>query len=67
MMSTQTEVSPTVAAPAKRRAHKRADGEGSIGPYKGAWRGRLMVGYKADGKPDVREVYGRPKARSGAS
>ncbi len=48
------------AAPAKRQAHKRADGEGSIAPYhKGGWRGRLMVGYLPNGKPDVREVYGK--------
>ncbi len=60
MTSTQPEVSPTVAAQAKRQAHKRADGEGSISPYhKGGWRGRLMVGYKPDGKPDVREAYGK--------
>jgi integrase len=63
MISTQPEVSPTVAAPAKRRAHKRADGEGSISQHaSGMWRGRLMVGYKADGKPDIREVYGKTQA-----
>jgi integrase len=59
MTSTQNEVSATLAPPAKRRAHKHADGEGSIGAYKGGWRGRLMVGYRQDGKPDVREVYGK--------
>lgn len=62
MISTQTEVSPTRAPSAKRRARKRADGEGSIGAYKGAWRGRLMVGYKPDGKPDVREIYGKTQS-----
>lgn len=46
-----------------RRPHKRADGEGSISLYhKGGWRARLMVGYRPDGKPDVREVYGQTQA-----
>jgi integrase len=62
MISTQPEVSPRVTAPAKRRGRKRADGEGSIGAYKDGWRGRLMVGYKADGKPDVREVYAKTQS-----
>ena len=58
MISTQPEVSPSVATPVRRRGRKHADGDGSIGAYKGGWRGRLMVGYRQDGKPDVREVYG---------
>src|SRR5215210_4458597 len=43
---------------AKRRVGKRADGEGSIrySKAKNLWIGRLMVGYRPDGKPDVREV-----------
>lgn len=43
---------------AKRRAKKRADGEGSIrySEARGLWIGRVMVGYRPDGKPDVREV-----------
>src|ERR687887_158471 len=42
----------------RRRAHKRAAGEGSIrySESKKSWIGRLMVGYRLDGKPDVREV-----------
>lgn len=38
----------------KRRARKRADGEGSIrySESKKLWIGRLMVGYRPDGKPD---------------
>jgi len=56
----QATASVPAAVPAKRLAHKRADGEGSISPHKsGLWRGRLMVGYLPDGKPDVREVYGK--------
>src|SRR3954452_25624614 len=44
--------------PAKRKAKKRADGEGSIrwSETKKLWIGRVMVGYRLDGKPDVREV-----------
>jgi hypothetical protein len=48
-----------------RRAGHRGNGEGSIGPWKnGLWRARLMVGLKADGRPDVREVYGRARAEA---
>ncbi|HEY8744773.1 MAG TPA: hypothetical protein VIU62_16885 [Chloroflexota bacterium] len=37
----------------ERAARKRGDGEGSIDEVReGLWRGRLMVGYKADGKAD---------------
>jgi integrase len=48
---------------AKRRGHKRGHGEGSIDQMAdGRWRARLMVGYKPDGKPDRRAVYGRTRA-----
>jgi len=49
----------TAAQPeAKRRARKRADGEGSIRYSEGKklWLARLMVGYRLDGRPDIREV-----------
>ncbi len=48
----------------QRRARKRADGEGTISqhPTSGMWRGRLMVGRKPDGRPDVREVYAKSQA-----
>lgn len=40
----------------------RAHGEGNIRKRKdGRWEARLMVGYKPDGKPDVRSVYGQTK------
>src|SRR5215212_3129871 len=46
------------ATPAKRKAKKRADGEGSIrwSEPKKLWIGRVMVGHRPDGKPDIREV-----------
>ena len=42
----------------KRKLRKRADGEGSIhySESKKLWIGRLMVGYRLDGKPDIREA-----------
>ena len=44
----------------KRRPRKHADGEGLLRQRKdGLWEGRLMVGVKPDGKPDVRSVYGK--------
>jgi integrase len=51
-MSTVSEGTP------KRKAKKRADGEGSLrwSEAKKLWIGRVMVGYRPDGKPDVREV-----------
>src|SRR4051812_18564934 len=53
--TTMTTVDPT---PAKRKAKKRPDGDGSIrySESKKLWIGRVMVGYRLDGKPDVREV-----------
>src|ERR671930_631584 len=44
-----------------RKARKRADGDGTISQHttSGLWRGRLMVGRKPDGKPDIREVYAK--------
>src|SRR5258707_5974926 len=49
-------------APTARRAHKRGAGEGSIDQRPdGLWRGRVMVGRKGDGKPDVRVVYGKTR------
>jgi len=48
----------TEGKPAKRKAKKRADGEGSIrySEAKKLWIGRVMVGHRPDGKPDIREV-----------
>jgi integrase len=47
----------------KRKARKRADGEGSIFRRSdGLWIGRLMVGMKLDGKPDVRQVSAKTQA-----
>jgi hypothetical protein len=44
----------------RKRTHKRGHGEGSIDQMPdGRWRARLMVGYKPDGKPDRRAVYGK--------
>lgn len=44
----------------KRAPRKRADGEGTLSQHKtGMWRGRIMVGYRPDGQPEVREVYGK--------
>src|SRR3954463_7049864 len=42
----------------KRKAKKRPDGDGSIrySESKKLWIGRVMVGYRPDGKPDIREV-----------
>jgi integrase len=47
--------------PARRRGRKRAGGEGTISQHatSGQWRGRVMVGRKLDGRPDVREVYAK--------
>jgi integrase len=47
----------------RRRGHKRGHGEGSIDQQAdGRWRARLMVGYKPDGNPDRRAVYGKTRA-----
>jgi integrase len=47
----------------KRLARKRGHGEGTIDQRpEGCWRGRLMVGYKPDGKPDRRVVYEKTRA-----
>jgi integrase len=49
--------------PGGRRPRKRGHGEGTISRRKdGAWQGSVMVGYRADGKPDRRYVYGRTRA-----
>lgn len=46
---------------------KRGAGEGHLGKLKdGRWRGALMVGRRADGKPDVRYVYARTRAEARA-
>lgn len=43
-------------------ARHRTKGEGNIRKRKdGRWEARLMVGYKPNGKPDVRSVYGQTK------
>ncbi len=42
---------------AKRRSGKRGHGEGTIGQRAdGRWYAQVMVGYKLDGKKDVRTV-----------
>src|SRR3954451_15457312 len=48
----------TTEAPTKRKAKKRPDGDGSIrySEAKKLWIGRVMVGRRLDGKPDIREV-----------
>src|SRR3954467_8037311 len=53
-----TMATATEPAASKRKAKKRADGEGSIrwSEAKKLWIGRVMVGRRLDGKPDVREV-----------
>ncbi len=43
----------------KRSGSKAADGRGSIRPWRGIWRGRVMVGFRPDGRPDVRCVYAK--------
>ncbi|MGI8912454.1 MAG: site-specific integrase [Chloroflexota bacterium] len=46
-----------------RRSRRRGAGEGTISRHiSGMWRGRLMVGRKPEGKPDIREVYGQTRA-----
>lgn len=46
----------------KQRKGKRGHGEGSFDQMKdGRWRARVMVGYKPDGKPDRRAVYGKTR------
>src|SRR5207248_2849642 len=48
---------------AKRPGHKRNRGEGTFDRRTdGSWRARLMVGYKPDGTPDRRMVFGKTKA-----
>ena len=43
---------------------KRANGEGTILPYKvngvqKGWRTSIMVGFKPNGKPDRKQFYGK--------
>ncbi len=46
----------------KRRSGKRGHGEGTIGQRPdGRWIAQVMVGYKLDGKKDVRTVYGKTR------
>jgi integrase len=46
-----------------KRSRKRGHGEGTIEQWVGGrWRGRLMVGYRPDGRPDRRAVYGKTRA-----
>jgi integrase len=53
---------PSNPQPRPRRPRKRGAGEGSIRQRtNGTWHGRLMIGRRADGKPDVRDVYGRTR------
>ena len=48
----------------RTRKRKRPDGDGSIrySEAKKLWIGRVMVGYRPDGKPDVREVAAKQQA-----
>lgn len=47
---------------ARRPRRKRGAGEGSISQHaSGGWRGRIMVGYLPNGRPDVREVYAKTR------
>jgi integrase len=48
----------------RRKPRKRADGEGTIrwSEAKKLWIGRVMVGYRPDGKPDIREVAAKQQA-----
>lgn len=52
----------------KRTKRKRADGEGSLyfSESKKLWVGKLMVGYRPDGKPDVREVSAKTQREARA-
>jgi len=53
---------PVATGTAKRPARKRGDGEGSINEVRaGLWRGSMMVGYRPDGRPDRRYVYGKTR------
>ena len=53
---------PPVEEPNRRRTRKRGDGEGSVSQHHtGVWRARIMVGRLPDGKPDVRELYGKTR------
>lgn len=48
---------------ARKNTGRRGNGEGSVFQRRdGIWRGQLMVGYTADGRPDRRIVYGKSKA-----
>lgn len=49
-----------VARPAGRKSGRRDNGQGSayFDKARGKWRGQLMVGYRTDGKKDVRKVSG---------
>lgn len=40
---------------------KRGNGEGSIGKYKDGWRSKIMIGTREDGKPLVKEFYGKTR------
>lgn len=43
-------------------ANRRGNGEGSITKRKdGSWMGRLMVGRKSDGKPNIKCIYGKTR------
>jgi hypothetical protein len=54
----------TIESGTKRKAKKRPDGDGSIrySETKKLWLGRVMVGYRPDGKPDIREVAAKQQA-----
>lgn len=44
---------------------KRSNGEGMIRQRAdGRWESRVMIGYKDNGKPDYKSVYGKTKKRS---
>ena len=52
-----------MAVERKQRKGKRGHGEGTIGQRSdGRWIAQVMVGYKSDGKPDRRTVYGKTRS-----
>lgn len=40
---------------------RRNNGEGSISKYKNGWRAKIMIGTKDDGRPLIKEFYGKTK------
>jgi integrase len=56
---------PSKRVPMPRRPRKRRDGEGTIYQRKdGLWIGELMIGFKNDGRRDVRAVSAKTQAEA---